>query len=99
MILAAAAGGANGMQSIIMLVLVMVVFYFFMIRPQMKKQKEVKKFREGMKVGDKIVTIGGVHGKIVSMQETTVVVNSEGSQLRFEKSAISKTGGDLIGQN
>ena len=54
----------QGGQQIIMLVLILVVFYFFMIRPQMKKQKELKKFREGLTVGDKVVTIGGIHGKI-----------------------------------
>jgi preprotein translocase subunit YajC len=90
------AAQGNGMMNIVMIVLMMAVFYFFMIRPQMKKQKEAKLFKEGLKVGDKIVTIGGVHGKIVSMQETTVVINSEGSTLRFEKNAISKNGGDLL---
>lgn len=72
-----------------MLVLILVVFYFFMIRPQMRKQKELKKFRENLTVGDKVVTIGGIHGKILEMNETTVLINSEGSKIRLEKSAIS----------
>jgi len=46
------------------LVLIIVVFYFFMIRPQLKKSKDQKKFRENIKIGDKIITIGGIHGKI-----------------------------------
>ena len=65
------AGGAN---QLIMIVLMIGVFYFFMIRPQMKKQKELKKFREGLKAGDKIVTIGGIHGKILEISDATVLI-------------------------
>ena len=63
--------GEGGSQ-IIMLVLILGVFYFFMIRPQMKKQKELKKFREGLAAGDKVVTIGGIHGKILEVNDTNV---------------------------
>ncbi len=84
------------MQQILMLVLVLVVFYFFMIRPQQKKQKELKKFRENLTVGDKVLTIGGVHGKILEVTDTTVLINSEGSKIRFEKSAVSQTSNDLL---
>ncbi len=83
-------------QQIVMLVLILVVFYFFMIRPQMKKQKELKKFRENLKAGDKVVTIGGVHGKILEINDTTILVNSEGSKIRFDKSAISSSADDLL---
>ena len=83
-------------QQIIMLVLILVVFYFFMIRPQIKKQKELKKFRENLKAGDKVVTIGGVHGKILEINDTTILVNSEGSKIRFYKSAISSSADDLL---
>jgi len=70
-------------------ILIIVVFYFFMIRPQMKKQKELKKFREGLSVGDKVVTIGGVHGKILEIADTTVLISCESStKLRLEKSAV-----------
>jgi preprotein translocase subunit YajC len=62
-----------------------------MIRPQMKKQKELKKFRENLKAGDKVVTIGGIHGKILEMNDSTVLINSEGSKIRFDKSAISQS--------
>ena len=55
------------MQQILMLVVIIVIFYFFMIRPQQKKQKELKKFRESMAVGDKVVTIGGIHGKFFQL--------------------------------
>jgi preprotein translocase subunit YajC len=84
------------MQQIIMLVMILVVFYFFMIRPQMKKQKEQKKFRESLKAGDKVVTIGGVHGKILEVADSTVLVSSEGTKIRFEKSAIASSSEDQL---
>jgi preprotein translocase subunit YajC len=87
------AGGAN---QLIMIVLMIGVFYFFMIRPQMKKQKELKKFREGLKAGDKIVTIGGIHGKILEISDATVLIQSEGTKLRLEKSAVSSTMEDTL---
>jgi preprotein translocase subunit YajC len=81
---------------IIMLVLMLVVFYFFMIRPQMKKQKEMKKFRERLKAGDKVVTIGGIHGKILEVADSTVLINAEGAKLRIEKSAIATSTEDVL---
>ena len=83
-------------MQIIMLVLMLVVFYFFLIRPQQKKQKELKSFRENLKQGDKVVTIGGIHGKILEMSESTILVNSEGSKIRFEKSAIASSSEDQL---
>ena len=58
------AGGAGNYSFLIMMLLIFVVMYFFMIRPQQKKQKEITKFRESLKKGDKIVTIGGIYGTI-----------------------------------
>jgi preprotein translocase subunit YajC len=87
------AGGAN---QLVMIVLMIGVFYFFMIRPQMKKQKELKKFREGLKLGDKIVTIGGIHGKILEIADSTVLIQSEGTKLRLEKSAVSSAMEDTL---
>jgi len=85
-----AAGGNNLMGTIIPMVLIMVVFYFFMIRPQMKKAKEHKKLVEDLKIGDKIVTTAGIHGKIVGAAETTFLIEVEGgTKIRFDKSAIS----------
>jgi len=75
----------------------LVVFYFFLIRPQQKKQKELKSFRENLKQGDKVVTIGGIHGKILEITDTTVLINSEGTKLRFEKSAISTAVAENLG--
>jgi preprotein translocase subunit YajC len=78
------------MQSIIMMVLIFGVFYFFMIRPQAKKQKELKKYRENIQKGDAVVTIGGIHGKITEVKDTTVTVKiAEGTEIKLEKSAIS----------
>lgn len=84
-------------MQIIMLVLMLVVFYFFLIRPQQKKQKELKAFRENLKQGDKVVTIGGIHGKILEITDTTVLINSEGTKLRLEKSAISTAVAENLG--
>lgn len=88
-ILLQAAGGGGGYQMIIMLALMFGVFYFFMIRPQMKKQKELKSFREALEKGAQIVTIGGIHGKVHSIQETTVNIKIEdGTLIKVEKSAL-----------
>jgi preprotein translocase subunit YajC len=72
-----------------MMLLVFVIMYFFMIRPQAKKQKELKKLRENLKPGDKVVTLGGVHGKVLEISESTVLISSEGTKIRFDKAAIS----------
>lgn len=75
---------------LIMMGLLFVVMYFFMIRPNVKRNKEQQKFREALKKGDKIVTTGGIHGKIAEMKETTVVIETEGGgRLRIERSGIS----------
>jgi preprotein translocase subunit YajC len=80
----------GGYSMLIMLALIVVVFYFFMIRPQVKKNKEAKKFREALAKGDKIITIGGIHGKIIEVQETTFTIETEGQgRLRIEKSAVA----------
>ena len=83
----------GGTGQLVMLVMIVIVFYFFMIRPQMKKQKELKKFREGMAVGDKVVTIGGIHGKVLEVAESTIMISTESGKLRLDKSAITNGGG------
>lgn len=86
-----AAPKKNGLSGLIFLVLIIFIFYFFMIRPQTKQNKELKKFRDNLKKGDKIVTIGGIHGKIAEVKDATVLVEvSDGTKLTFEKSAISQ---------
>lgn len=79
-----------GLQQMIMFGLIIVVFYFFMIRPQMKKAKDQKKYIEELKRGDKVITTAGIHGKIVDITDTTFLVEVEsGTKIRFDKSAIS----------
>lgn len=80
---------SNWMQ-FIPLVLIVIVFYFFMIRPQQKKAKEQKKFIDEVKVGDKVVTIGGAHGRVAELEDDTFVLEVErGGRIRFNKSSIS----------
>jgi preprotein translocase subunit YajC len=79
-----------GLQNLLPIVLIIIVFYFFMIRPQVKKQKDQKKYVEELKKGDRVITTAGIHGKIVDVAETTFLVETEGGhKIRFEKSAIS----------
>ena len=84
-----APAGGQTMQSLIMFGLMIAVFYFFMIRPQRQKQKKANAFKESLTVGQKIVTIGGIHGKILELDDKTALIQSEGSKLRIEKIAIS----------
>jgi preprotein translocase subunit YajC len=77
----------------IMMGLLFVVFYFFMIRPQQKKTKDAKKFRETLQKGRKVITIGGLHGKVVEVSDTTVLIDTgDGVKQRYEKSAIAMDG-------
>ena len=85
-----------GANQLVMIVLMIGVFYFFMIRPQMKKQKELKKFREALKPGDKVVTIGGIHGKILVISDATVLIQSEGTKIRLDNAAISSSMEDTL---
>ncbi|MDR0437813.1 MAG: preprotein translocase subunit YajC [Bacteroidales bacterium] len=90
-------GGGGGMMQILMLVGIVVIFYFFMIRPNQKRNKEQAKFRNELQKGQKVVTIGGLHGKIVEVQEKTVTLEVENQvRLKFEKSAIAMNIGDQI---
>jgi preprotein translocase subunit YajC len=89
-LLQASTGGLGGFGSFVPLLLIIVVFYFFMIRPQVKKQKDQKKYVNELKKGDKVITTAGIHGKIVDVSESTFLVETEGGhKIRFEKSAIS----------
>ncbi len=88
--------GGNMLGTLLMFGLIMVVFYFFMIRPQMKKQKELAKFRNELKKGDKIVTTGGIYGKILEIKEQAVIIEVEGqSRLKVDKAAIIKDMSDV----
>lgn len=81
---------SGAISQFILLGAIMVVFYFFMIRPQQKKQKDQKKYREDLKVGDDVVTVGGLYGKIAQVSEDTIVLDVDrGVKLTFTKDSIS----------
>ena len=71
------------------ILLMFVVIYFFMIRPQQKKVKQEKEFESGLKVGDKIITKSGFHGKIAELTDATAVIETMSGKLKIERSAIS----------
>lgn len=82
--------GPNMGNTILMFGLILGVFYFFMIRPQTKKMKEARKFTEELAKGQRVMTIGGIHGKIEEVRDTTVIISTEGGgKLKVEKRAIS----------
>lgn len=91
---------SGGFMSILPMVLIIVVFYFFMIRPQMKKQKEHKKFIEELTVNSKVVTTAGIHGRIVEVSDTTFLIDvGSGVKIRFDKSAISLDASKALNAN
>ncbi|MBO6035333.1 MAG: preprotein translocase subunit YajC [Paludibacteraceae bacterium] len=97
-LLQAAAAPANGTgtySTLIMLVLIFVVFYFFMIRPQMKKQKEIKKFRDSIKEGDKVITAGGIYGKVKSVKPDTIILEiADGVKITIDKGSVYASAAD-----
>jgi len=95
----APAGSPFGGSGLIMMLLLIFVFYFFMIRPQMRKQKELKNYREALQKGDKIVTTGGIYGKIINISDNTVDVEIAGGvTIKIDKYAILKDSTDLANQ-
>lgn len=87
--LQAAGGNGAGIMNIGLIVILFAVFYFFMIRPQQKKQKEIKKFRDALAKGDKIITDGGIYGKIRNVGTTTFDVEiSEGVRITIDKNSV-----------
>lgn len=79
----------NPMNSIFMILALIVIFYFFMIRPQQKRQKEIRKFRESLAAGSKIVTAGGIHGTIKDVKENYFIVEvADGVRLRIDKGSV-----------
>ena len=86
-----AQGQDGGMGTLLFMVGFFAIFYFFMIRPQMKKAKEQRKFQEGVKIGDRVMTIGGIHGEVIETDETTVVIKLDQGRMRIEKAGLSAT--------
>jgi preprotein translocase subunit YajC len=88
---------ASPLESLLPLVLIIAVFYFFMIRPQMKKQKEIRQFREGIKKGDKVLTIGGIYGKVSDLKDTTVLLEiADGVKIKVDKAGLVKDNADIV---
>ena len=85
-----AAGGAGAATSLIMIVAMLAIFYFFMYRPQKKQDKEQNDMRNNLKVGDEITTIGGIIGKIVSIKDETVLIetSNERNKIRILRTAV-----------
>ena len=83
-------GQGGGWSGLLMILLIFVVFWLFFIRPQNKKQKEEQRFRDALQKGDDVVTIGGIHGKVVEVKETTIMVSIDNNvKIEVEKSAIN----------
>jgi preprotein translocase subunit YajC len=82
--------------SMLMLLSIIVIFYLFMIRPQVKRQKELRDFRAALQKGDKVVTTGGIYGKIVEVQEQAVIIEiADGVRIKIDKFAVLKDATDL----
>ena len=79
----------------VMMIAIFVIFYFFMIRPQQKKQKEIRKAREAMKSGDKIVTAGGIYGRIKEVKDTCFIIEiASGVSIKIDKGSVYPTAED-----
>ena len=84
-----AAGGGVGLMNILFINVLFAIFYFFMIRPQNKKQKEIKKFREGIQKGDKVITAGGIYGTIKEIKETHFVLEiADNVKISIDKGSV-----------
>lgn len=85
-----AAGGAQAITTVVMLVAMLAIFYFFMYKPQKKQEKEANDMRNNLQVGDEITTIGGIIGKIVSIKDETVLIetSNERNKIRILRSAV-----------
>lgn len=84
------AAGGNQWGSLLMLGGIFVVFFFFFIRPQQKKAKETKNMQEALKTGDKVVTAGGFHGTVISVDQTTAIIElARGANAKIERASIT----------
>ncbi len=91
--------GQSPYSSFIFLGLIIVVFYFFMIRPQMKKQKDLTNYRKNLQKGDKVVTTGGIYGKILEVKEAAIIIDcGDNIKLKVDKNAVVKDTSDLGNQ-
>lgn len=98
-LLEAAAGNAGGVYQILMIVALIAIFYFLMIRPQNKKQKEIRKFREALQTGDRVITAGGIYGKIKDIKDNVVLLEiAEGVRIRIDKGSVYPSAADAASQ-
>ena len=86
----------NQIGDFLPMIAIAVVFYFFMIRPQMKRSKEAKAFRENLAIGDKVISSGGIHGKVLEITDTNVLISTESGKLRIEKSSVTMNEKDQL---
>lgn len=92
---AGAQGGASSMSMWIMLALIFVVMWFFMIRPQRKQQKELQTFRDGLKKGDKVITVGGIFGTVVEVKDNSVLLEIDKDvKIRVAKTSVVRDSSD-----
>ncbi len=86
---------AGGMSSILMIVALIAIFYFMMIRPQQKQQKKIRQFREGLKEGDRVITAGGIHGKIVGVRDDSFMIDMGNNvKVRIDKNSVYPSASD-----
>lgn len=89
------AAGGSLIQSVGMMVLIIAVFYFFMIRPQVKRQKEVTNFRNGLNTGDEVITSGGIYGKIKNIQDNVITLEiANNVSIKVDKNSIFASASD-----
>ena len=92
----AAPAGGFGMSSIIMIVMIIAIFYFFMIAPQQKKQKKINAFRDSLKNGDKVMTAGGIYGRIREVKDNVVILEiADGVRIKIDKNSIYQSMQDV----
>lgn len=88
-------GGFQQYSGLIMIVVLIAVFYFFLIRPQQKKQKQMREFREALKEGDHVVTAGGIYGRISGVKDTTFIINiGDGVNIKVDKGSVYPSAAD-----
>lgn len=93
----ATSNGGGFDYGIIMIVALIAIFYFLMIRPQQKRQKEIQKFRESIKVGDKVITAGGIYGTIDAVKETYFIINiGDNVKIRIDKGSVYQSPEDVL---
>ena len=99
MILLQTTSSSTGMTSLIMFGMIFAVMYFFMIRPQIKKQRQEAEYRSSIKKGDLVITIGGIHGKVIDVKSDVFIIEGHGgTKLKIQKTAVSMNGESAIEQ-